>query len=83
MAVLSFWGIWSQRQNKNVTLKQHILCMLFGEATMMLYLSPGNDIWVGGEPNQGKTQQLHLCHLRTTESGKNGNVMIWERWHIW
>lgn len=49
--------------------------MLFGEATVMSYLNPGYDVWVGGETNQGETQQLHLCQLRTTESGKV--EMLW------
>lgn len=44
----------------------------FGGVALILYLNHWYDVcvWVEGEPNQGKTQQLCVCQLRTTDSGK-------------
>lgn len=51
----------------------------------LLYLNHWYDIylWVGREPNQGKTQQICLCQLRTTDWGKTASIITWECQLIW
>lgn len=76
-------GTWSQTERKNATVNR-TRTYNSGGVALILYLNHWCDLclWVGGEPNQGNTQQLCLCQLRT-DSGKNGNIMIWECQHIW